>query len=355
MKAKKWCILFVIIYSCVLFIIGVSVVIIDPYFHYHKPLSGIYYAFDKDEYINDGITKNFSYEGIITGSSTTLGFKTEEAGELFSQQFIRVSYPGEGFRKMKENLESAFSHNSELHTVIWGVDPMWFILDKDYLNYDEYPDYLYDDNILNDTNYIFNKEILMDDFIPAIVKTVNKVPTDTFDSVAGYASGSKDKVLSAYKRPEKENQMADPMETDEYFSMLEENLQENIISIVNAHPEVTFYIFFPPYNICWWDSFNQVGKEILLRRIDMEQYAIEKFLECDNIQLFSFNDDYDLICDLDNYTDNVHYSQSVSSYILTSMKEDKHRLTKDNYEEYLRNIREFYTNYDYDLIFEGEM
>lgn len=338
-----------------LLVIGGSIIVIDPYFHYHKPLNGVYYAFDKEEYINDGITKNFSYEGIITGASTTLGFKTSEAEELFSQQFIRVSYPGEGFRKINENLTSAFLHNTELKTIIWGVDTMWFMLDKDYLNYEEYPDYLYDDNIFNDTNYIFNKEILTDDVIPSIIKTLNKVPSNTLDNTAGYPSGSKERVLSQYKRPEREIQTIDPAETEEYFLRLEDNLQDNIISIVNDNPEVTFYIFFPPCSICWWDSWNQRGSGILLRRIDMEQYAIEKFLECENIKLYSFNDDYDLVCNLDNFIDNVHYSQTVSSYILTSMKADQHRLTKDNYEEYMKSIREFYTNYDYDRIFESEI
>lgn len=90
----------------------------------------------------------------------------------------------------------------------------------------------------------------------------------------------------------------------------------------------------------------------MLRRIDMEQYAIEQLIACENVKLFSFFDDYNLICDLNNYRDDIHYVPSVNSYILISMKNGQHRLTKDNYTEYLQNIREFYTNYNYDEIFE---
>lgn len=352
MNAKKWSITFIIIYSLLLFVIGGAVIIVDPYFHYHKPLDGMFYAFDREEYINDGITKNFSYDGIITGSSTSLGFKPSEAESIFSQNFIRVSYPGEAYRKMNENLVSAFSHNPELQTVIWGVDTMYFISDKDYLNYEEYPDYLYDENIFNDTNYIFNKEIILDDFVPSIIKTLKGIPSNTLDSTAGYAIGNRESVLRAHERPAREDQTPDPLETAEYFSMLQDNLHSNIITVISDHPDTTFYIFFPPYSICWWDGFHQLGPEILLRRIDMEQYVIEELIEYDNVKLFSFFDDYDLICNLDNYTDDVHYSQSVCNYILISMKNGQHRLTKDSYEEYLQNIKEFYVNYNYDRIYE---
>lgn len=352
MSTKKWSIMFIILYSFLLFLIGGSVVVVDPYFHYHKPLNGVFYALDKKEYINDGIIKHFSYDGIITGSSTSLSFKPSEAETLFSQNFIRISYPGEGFRKISESLSSAFSCNAELRTVIWGVDTMWFIADKDYLGHDEYPDYLYDDNVLNDTYYIFNRQILSDDLFPAILKTLKGVPSNTFDNTTGYLSGSKEQVLSAYDRPAKENLAANPSETEEYFFMLEDNLQNNIISLISTHPDITFYIFFPPYSICWWDGFNQLGPEILLRRINMEQYAIEKLINMENVKLFSFFDDYELICNLNNYVDEVHYTQSVSNYILISMKNGQHQLTKDNYKQYIQNIKDFYTNYNYDQIFE---
>lgn len=67
---------------------------------------------------------------------------------------------------VNENLISAISHNPDLKTVIFGMDTLWFVTDKDFLGYNEYPDYLYDDNILNDTNYIFNSQILSNDIIP---------------------------------------------------------------------------------------------------------------------------------------------------------------------------------------------
>lgn len=84
----------------------------------------------------------------------------------------------------------------------------------------------------------------------------------------------------------------------------------------------------------------------------MEQIVIEKLLECPNVHLYSFTNDFDLICNLDNYKDRVHYSAEINSGILEWIVQGKHELTKDNYETYVSDIIDFYTTYDYDTIFD---
>lgn len=79
---------------------------------------------------------------------------------------------------------------------------------------------------------------------------------------------------------------------------------------------------------------------------------IESMLEYENAYLFSFNDDFEIITNLDNYKDYYHYSEDINSYILECMANNSHWLTKDNYEEYLDKIYNYYNNYDYYAIFE---
>ena len=82
-------------------------------------------------------------------------------------------------------------------------------------------------------------------------------------------------------------------------------------------------------------------------RIDAEQLSIEELLKAPNIKLYSFCNNFELVCDLDNYKDQAHYGEWVNSWILEWIKSGEWRLTKDNYLEYLREIRNFYNNYDY--------
>ena len=79
----------------------------------------------------------------------------------------------------------------------------------------------------------------------------------------------------------------------------------------------------------------------------MERISIEELLQYPNIRLYSFSDDFEIICDLDNYKDYLHYGEWINSRMLEQMKEEKHLLTKDNYQDYLQTIQTFYTSYDY--------
>ena len=67
--------------------------------------------------------------------------------------------------------------------------------------------------------------------------------------------------------------------------------------------------------------------------------------------MYSFFDEFEMICNLDNYKDTLHYSESINSQILVWMHNGEHLLTKENYESYCNNEYEFYTNYDYDTLF----
>ena len=70
----------------------------------------------------------------------------------------------------------------------------------------------------------------------------------------------------------------------------------------------------------------------------------------DNVHLFSFNTREDIVADLNNYKDETHYAEWVNSMILECMSKDEHRLTKDNYEDYLKREYEFLVGYDYEGI-----
>lgn len=352
MSGKKWSILWMTLFAAIMVVIGSVVVIVDPYFHFHAPIEGFSYSLEEVFYINDGVSKNFDYNAMITGTSLTRDFRTKEADGLFDKNFVRVTYHGEGFKRIAENLKAALETNPDLETVIWGIDPLWFISDAEWQGYEEYPDYLFDNVIWNDVNYLYNKEILWKDVIPEIVRTVKGVPACEFDDYAGEKEPSdKDVVLENYQRSPKSEDPIKQTETDEFFDMLKANLEKNILPPIKENPDVEFYIFFPPYSICWWDSVNQSGKGALKRRVDLEQFAIEQLLQYDNVRLFSFSNNFRLVCDLSNYVDTAHYTGSVSSQILHWIKEGQYELTQENYMNYLREVEEFYSNFDYDSMF----
>lgn len=353
MDSKNWVKIVLGVYFSILCIIAALVIIVDPYFHFHAPIDGISYIMEEEVYMNDGIVRNFDYDAVITGTSTSSTFSVSLTNELFDVQAVRVSFSGEGFKQVGDNLKRAIASQPDLKTVFWGLDTIWFSTGEEWKAHDSYPEYLYDDDWINDANYVFNGDVLLYKVLPQIERTLKREPAKGFDDYKHYDEAGRENALRIYERPEKTEKEITESETEDLFYNLERNLEENVFSIIEENPDITFYTFFPPYSICWWDEYHQYGWGVVERRIEMERYAIEKLISYENVHMFSFTNNFELICDLDNYNDEVHYAQDTADKCLHWMKEGEYELTADNYETYIEEITDFMHDYDYDAIFEN--
>ena len=135
--------------------------VVDPYFHYHKPQEFVKYKLDEERYQNNGIVKHFEYDAIITGSSMTQCFRPSQLNELFGVDSVKVPYSGGSYKEVNDNLEIAIRYNPDICMVVRGLDANQFFDDKDKINYDNCPTYLYDDMVWNDASYLFNKEVFL--------------------------------------------------------------------------------------------------------------------------------------------------------------------------------------------------
>jgi len=351
---KRWALGVIVSFLFIMFFIFGLMYYFDPYFHFHKPFENVSFSLGNYVYQNDGITKNFDYDAIITGTSMTEHFSTEQANALFGVNSVRLTFLGEGFRRINDNLETAFANNNDIKLVIRGVDPIWFVCASDWLSYgsyDAYPTYLYDTSAINDFNYIYNYDVIKNDLLPTIRRTLSGERAASFDDFDQEEQGSIDKVREKYIRPQKEIKEVTEEETNQMFNDLSENIHDNLISTIENHPNTRFIIFFPPYSTVYWDELMQYGEGVTSRRIVFEQYTIEQLLPYENVEVYSFMNCYDITTDLNNYVDDLHYSPSINTYILNEIAEGKHRLTSDNYLEYIRNEKSFYLTYDYEKQF----
>lgn len=342
-----------IILLIIFFIIGVMsiVVIIDPFFHYHKPLKHINYFMDNNQqrYMNDGIVKNFDYDAIMTGTSMTENFRSTQFDSIFNVNSIKVPFSGGSYKEINDIVEVALKNNGDIKYVFRGLDYGKINEKYDKMSYDNYPTYLYDNNILNDYKYILSKGAFFQSLINIIksFKGNTKIDFDEYSSWRNKSNG-KDVVLRTYKRNQKKKDI-ETLKIKE-IQIIKKNIEKNVIELPKKYPNIQFIYFITPYSIVYWDSTNQNGE--ILKQLEAEKIMIEMILEVPNIELYSFFNNYELITDLDNYTDAGHYSYKINDKILEWISQRKYRLTKDNYEDYLESNKEFYLNYDYDKIFE---
>lgn len=350
MKSKTMCISTLCIVLALLLAIGGVTAVYDPFFHFHGPREGQDHRLYSHRYQNDGITRHFEYDTVIIGTSMTECFRTSVCEELFGGSAIKIPFSGASYKELDEALVRAIGYNPEIRTVFRGVDLNRMIMDKDYMRYESYPDYLYDQDPFNDVNYLFNKDIFVEDVVTAIEYDREADSSYTFDRYSNWSKKytyGKDAVLSQYKR--RASVWKPKAFTAEDERIVRENIAQNVTAVIASNPQIEFYIFFPPYSIVYWDSLHRQGD--LERYIRAQAVAMEMILQYDNVHLFGFFDDTQMICDLDNYKDTLHYHGDINDQMLRWMHDGEHQLTLENYEAYLQEMYEFYSAYDYDSLF----
>ncbi len=326
-------------------------VVIDPFFQYHGPLATLGYPLEDERYQNDGIIEFFDYDAIITGSSMCENFSTTQFDSIWGTKSIKVAFAGGSYKEIDENLNKALRLNDNVKYVLRSIDYSSMMSDKDDMLSigAPRPTYLYDNNIFNDVSYLFNKEVLLDTDATVVGYTLGGGKTTSFDQYANWSDDfeyGREAILYDYERPARcEEQPLNGMQ----LKTMRDNISQNIIATVNEYPDVTFYLFFTPYSIMYWDMIYQNGT--LNARIEAEKCAIEMLLECPNVKLYSFCTNFEMVCDLNNYKDQAHFGEWINSKILSWMSVDDYLLTKDNYEAYIDSIRDFYTSYDYDSLY----
>jgi hypothetical protein len=355
-KDKIWFWITIVLSFFIMLIFALPTLIIDPYFHYHKPLTDYGYIFGQQRYSNDGIVRHFDYDAYIVGTSMTENFKTSEAEELFGYNFIKVPYSGGYYKELDHLVQRSFNSDNDIKIIIRCLDYSTLFKGKN-AEHDEAdslhpqfkaPEYMVNSNPFDDVKYVLNKEILFNETYSTYLNIKNEIPTTTFDDYSNWSqlfTYGKETVLQTYHHTEETQ--AEKQFTNDDYQMIKGNVEQNVIATINKHPETTFYLFFSPYSICYWDTAHSSGT--VKWNIEAERTAIELLLECPNVKLYSFTNDFNLTCDLDNYKDQAHYGEWVNSDILVRMKNGENMLTKDNYKEYLDEIEEFYSNYDYSI------
>ncbi|MCM1297565.1 MAG: hypothetical protein NC311_18665 [Muribaculaceae bacterium] len=306
---KKWVVSTVSLIFILFFLTAALVVWVDPFFQYHAPLEDFPYLVDNQLSQNPGMAKHMSYDSVILGSSMTVNFDTRWFGELMGLETIKLSYSGAYPKDQANIMDIIFDSGHRVDAVFLGVDVTTYTGGVDETKY-PIPAYLYDENRLNDVQYLFNKDVVLNYILRPLADP------DKTDLATVYQSWWTDEyyniqwVMHNYVQPEQADIPAQPQE---YIERTERNLRANICPYIEQNPETDFYIFFPPYSILYW---NDVMRENHLEATIAEyQYIAETMLAYDNVRVFYFPDREQIVTDLNNYADYTHYHKDINRYM----------------------------------------
>lgn len=340
---KRWVVGLLAGFLGILSLCGLTVRVIDPFFHYRAPDPEAEVWFD-ERYQNAGLLRSQQYETVLMGTSLAANYRPFWFDVFYNTSTVKVTIPNGGFHEFTQALDYAFQKQN-VKRVIFGLDPN--ILARDPADApDQLPEYLYDDNPWNDGRYLFSKDVLIRSGYTVIKKARGETqPLQDAFVWDGTLYFSKELALAGYERPEVAER---PQPEDMFLDACGENLAV-VQSWVEDHPDTQFVFYLSPYSILYWDKMQRLGETeamfALLRR------TAETLLPYDNVELQCFLTDTDTITNLDNYADHIHVAGRVTYAMAQAMPGKENCLTEENYRQRLDALHEFVVHYDYEKIF----
>lgn len=341
---KKYFISFVAVALSVLIVIGTTVFVVDPFNHYRADPDMTKIVYQMPYYQNIGIAKYTEYDTLITGTSMTQNFIARKFDDTFGCKAIRLSFDGGLMSDFIMLLETATKNNEDLKQVYFGLDN-YLITDDSELNQIEerIPGYLADDNIFNDVEYLFNKDVI---FKYMRVHFAYKY-SDGYDFYSMHAwdngsiEASEEKVLSNYSMPK-----SGEILSDDHFFESADYVIKSLTNVIEKNPDIEFVFFAPPYSILYWHTQKVEGK--LDATISAMERCYSELLKYENVRLFYFQSEFDMITDLNQYKDYTHYMMPYNDYMIQCFKTGKNEVSKEDITVSLSNMKNFAKSYTYD-------
>lgn len=321
---KKHCILFAILSFLALSAAAAMVIMADPFFQYHKPLDGLYYLIDNKISQNPGIATHFTYDSIITGSSMTVNFDTALFAEKLGLNTAKLSYDGAYPRDIDTILTLAEKSPNEIHTVILNIDIYNYKANPGITAY-EVPAYLYNDTPLDDFPYLLNKEVILDYILRPQIEREGTPPNEAYCSWR-YMYYGPEVVAETYHAP---TVFSEELPADAFAENVTANLETYILPHIEKMPDTRFVIFFPPYSVLYW--YDRCADGSLAAELAAEKQVIETLLAYPNVEIYYFQNRFDYITDLNNYSDYTHYRHEMNDYMTDCFADGTGRLTEENY------------------------
>lgn len=328
--------------ACAVLLVACAAVVyfVDPCLYYRIPEDWDPVLFS-ERYQAAGLAKNVPADTVLMGTSLAANYRRSEIAETFGTTAVRITIPDGYLSEFDKTMDVLF-RSQDPQRVIFGLDANILVRDESGLT-SAMPDYLYNDNPFDDVKYLINKDTL---YYSAYVLMANRWDeADTLDegfTWDGDVWWNHATALANYTRPEI---TGETLPADAYLRHASDNL-DVVEGWITAHPETEFDIFFPPYSILFWDKTARLGEtEAVFAALDL---AYERLLQYDNVRLYNFLMDPDIVLDLDNYCDYVHHSGAVCTQVLAKMAAGECRMTEENYRDTLAQWRDFVVDYDYE-------
>lgn len=348
MQYKKWALWLIVLTLVTLVLFAAAMFFIDPLMMFRdgsKTFSSFVY---NQLYSAPGVARHMDYDSVVTGSCMVGQFDVNEVNELFGTDALKLTFNGATEKNIRTILDICYEKNPDLKTVFLSLDSFGAIDPADQTGY-PLPEYMYELSPSSYATYLLNLDVFYHFGLKNVLGSLRgrkSGPTEIGPDHADGTYGAR-YVLGTGKPLDPDSVVQ--TDTSMYAVNTQDNLRENLLPIIEAHPETEFVFYLPPYSILYWEKQKAIGT--LQPMVESMREVVGACLKYDNVRIYSFMWDQEYILDLDNYRDIMHFSSEVASRVLEGIGQERGRLTQENYSEQLDGFLDFVESFDFDAFY----
>ncbi|MCR4763950.1 MAG: SGNH/GDSL hydrolase family protein [Lachnospiraceae bacterium] len=318
----------------ILLLCGTAVAVFDPFYHYHAPLGPLRAVLNEKEYQVVGTLRHFDYDAVLAGSSVVENVNNRDIDNAFGCTGVKAVRSYGGTADLCWFLSEAH-RTHEVIQVFYNLDPVSFQGPAETTFASTgCPMYLYDRNPFNDVNYLFNRDVLL--------KRIPYMLAQSFspsyeEGKSYYWATDKDFSESAVLEHYLRTPSVQPMQQE---TLWEEECDANIALLtreIESHPETEYRFFYSPYSMLWWDNAIRTGERDAV--LYNEEKVMRALLSYKNVEVYNYQDAEEIVTDLNNYMDTLHFTPQINAWIIGEMAAGRGRVTEATVDVRLEGIR----------------
>lgn len=335
---------------CALLVIGTINIVVDPLFQYHKPWFGLKPYIISETYQDPGMAKIFDFDNAVVGNSLTENFMVSDLNDALGGKTIKLTGDGTYVVHWVHIFELLANRTEQPQKILIDLDPYIFTIPSEEPKSESHlPFYLYDNNYLNDVEYLFNFT-LTKNYTYQTIKTNIENTIQDYDKVFMWPEeelepGKEKAIKNFYKHKERgHNQKC--LYTEDNLNLLKEYFEKM---------EDTEFIFFcSPFSVLFWYDIIEEG--LFAEYKENYEKTFRFMSQFDNVSIYFWTDAdmLNVISDLDNYVDSFHYGPHINKELLLRIKDNYGLLSKEEsvWKTELDKYFDYLESFDYTTIFE---
>lgn len=280
------------------------------------------------------IARNLDHAGVIVGSSMTENFKPSTFEKLWGFPFAKLSMSGSYFEEQTLILKEDFKLR-DLKAVVWGLDQEFFrqVIGRIRTEQGEFPFWALERKFLPLWQ---NYYLTLDPLVRYFKEQIGSDKTKGLDQDKlhywgeGHIYGCKNKAL-VHQLEQVVINGVDKSPSDDEKKLYKQNIEKYLLSLVKQYPKTIFYFFLPPFSV--WEQVK-----IRESLIEIRSLLVEILSPYENAKIYDFQQDKNIIININNYKDLIHYSHLISEDLAHRMHEAPVNFSREHH-QYLRSFK----------------